>query len=81
MTDRIAPAKIPYVLQGPPQAFQISDDPNSESQSDEEIIYDFEETTDMIVLFINEASLANRPQVLVNVLTCRSPPFSIPAVR
>jgi hypothetical protein len=47
------------------------DDPNSESQSDEEIIHDFEETTDMIVLFINEASLANSPLVLVNVLKCR----------
>jgi hypothetical protein len=31
----------------------------------------FPKTTDMVVLFISESSLANCPQVLVNVLKCR----------
>jgi hypothetical protein len=68
-------------LPGPTQALHIIHDPNREGQSDEEISHNLEETTDMVVLFINEASLANSPQVLIKCITVNSPPFSIPAVR
>jgi hypothetical protein len=67
----MALAEMSYVFQGPPQASQITDDPNSESQSDEESGQDFEEDTDMIVLCINESSLANSPQVLINTHQCQ----------
>jgi hypothetical protein len=77
----MAPVKIPYVFQGPPQASQILDDPNRESQSDEDIRDNCEGTTGMVVLFINEASLANSPQVRIKYKSVSSPPFSIPAVR
>jgi hypothetical protein len=66
----MAPAKIPYVFQGPPQASHIMDDPNRESQSDEEIRDNGEETTE-VVLFINESSLANSPQVQIKLHECQ----------
>jgi hypothetical protein len=63
----MAPAKIPCVFQGLSQASQKLDDPNRESQSDEEIRDNGEEITDVVVLFINEASLANSPQVQIKL--------------
>jgi hypothetical protein len=67
----MAPAKIPYVFQGPPQACKILYDPNREGQSDEEIRDNCEGTTGIEVLFINETSLANSPQVRIKIRKCQ----------
>jgi hypothetical protein len=59
------------VFQGPPQASQIFGDPNRESQSDEEFRDNCKGTTGIVVLFINEANLANSPQVRIKIQRCQ----------
>ena len=68
----MTPVKIPHVFQGPPKQPLTSGEPSRERESDDETRdNDFEETTGMLVLFINEANLANSPQVEIRVKECR----------
>ena len=68
----MTPVKIPHVFQGPPNEPRTSGEPSRERESDDEMSdNDFEETTGNVVLFINEANLANSPQVEIKAKECR----------
>jgi hypothetical protein len=70
----MAPVVRSHVFLGPLKAPQTAGEPSCEGESDPEIQNsDLERTMDEVVPFINESSLANSPQVEVQVITVQLP--------